>query len=323
MSGMMNALVWRGGPNLTLDQLPEPEPGPGQVAFDVGLAGICGSDLHPYRGHAGPRLPPLVLGHEAIGTSPGRQGRFVVFPLVGCRHCDACRRGEVNLCETRGLVGLDRQGVFAERVVVGEDALVPIPDGMDDRVAVLTEPLATPISALRLAGAGPESRVVVFGGGPIGLLTVHACTAAGIGAELVEPVAARRELATRMGASRVHESAADVPGGRFDLAVDAVGIEPTWQPAIASVRMGGAVTVVGLGAAQGAVSVGDLVRRGIALRGHYAYTRADFETALELLASDPPGLEWLRTMPLTDGAEGFRLLVDEPAENVKILLAAG
>ena len=162
-----------------------------------------------------------MLGHEAIGTSPGRQGRFVVFPLVGCRHCDACRRGEVNLCETRGLVGLDRQGVFAERVVVGEDALVPIPDGMDDRVAVLTEPLATPISALRLAGAGPESRVVVFGGGPIGLLTVHACTAAGIGAELVEPVAARRELATRMGASRVYESAADVPGGRFDLAVDA------------------------------------------------------------------------------------------------------
>ena len=67
MSGMMNALVWRGGSNLTLDQLPEPEPGPGQVAFDVGLAGICGSDLHPYRGHAGPRLPPLVLGHEAIG----------------------------------------------------------------------------------------------------------------------------------------------------------------------------------------------------------------------------------------------------------------
>ncbi len=237
MSGMMNALVWRGGPNLTLDRLPEPEPGPGQVAFDVVLAGICGSDLHPYRGHAGPRVPPLVLGHEAIGTSPGRQGRFVVFPLVGCRHCDACRRGEVNLCETRGLVGLDRPGVFAERVVVAEDALVPIPEGMDDRVSVLTEPLATPVSALRLAGAEPGNRVLVFGGGPIGVLTVYACTKAGIAVELVEPVAGRRDLATRMGASRVYESAADIPGGSFDLAVDAVGIEPTWQPAIASVRI--------------------------------------------------------------------------------------
>ena len=78
------------------------------------------------------------------------------------------------------------------------------------------------------------------------------------------------------------------PGGASILAVDAVGIEPTWQPAIASVRMGGAVTVVGLGAGRGTVSLGDLVRRGISLRGDDAYARQTSKTALELLASNPP-----------------------------------
>ena len=195
MSGMMNALVWRGGPNLTLDRLPEPEPGPGQVAFDVVLAGICGSDLHPYRGHAGPRVPPLVLGHEAIGTSPGRQGRFVVFPLVGCRPLRR-RVGEARSTYARpgGWWASTARGVFAERVVVAEDALVPIPEG-NGRPGVGADRTLWqhPVSALRLAGAEPGNRVLVFGGGPIGVLTVYACTKAGIAVELVEPVAGRRD----------------------------------------------------------------------------------------------------------------------------------
>jgi len=317
----MEALVWHGASELSLEQLDEPAAGEGQAAFDVALAGICGSDLHPYRGHAGPRVPPLVLGHEAVGTTPGAEGRFVLFPIVSCGRCAACRRGEVNLCETRGLVGLDRQGVFAERVAVGADALVPIPAGVPDGAAVLTEPLATPLSALRAAGAAPGVRVAVFGGGPIGLLTVYACSALGIESELVEPLEHRRELAGQLGAAAVHASGDDVAAGSFDLAVDAVGIEPTWAPAIRAVRMGGTVTIIGLGAAEGPMAVGDLVRRGIALRGHYAYTRADFEAALAMLAEHPPPLGWLSTLPLREGAEGFRRLVEEPGENVKVLLA--
>jgi L-gulonate 5-dehydrogenase len=74
------------------------------VAFDIALAGVCGSDLHPYRGHRGPRTPPLVLGHEAVGTVRGDDGRYVVFPIVSCGACPACLRGEENLCETRGLL---------------------------------------------------------------------------------------------------------------------------------------------------------------------------------------------------------------------------
>jgi threonine dehydrogenase-like Zn-dependent dehydrogenase len=106
-----------------------------------------------------------------------------------------------------------------------------------------------------------------------------------------------------------------------DIAIDAVGIEATWQGAIGKVRTGGSVTVIGLGQAEGAVAVGDMVRRAITLRGHYAYTRADFDAALALLAEHPPGLEWVTVMPLRDGAEAFRRLVEEPAGTIKALLA--
>jgi L-iditol 2-dehydrogenase len=317
----MKALTWHGGPRLEYGDRPAPEAGPGAVAFEVALAGVCGSDLHPYRGHHGPRTPPLVLGHEAVGTVAGDDGRFVVFPIVACGRCAACLRGEENLCETRGLIGLDRQGVFAETVAVDPAALTPIPAGVPDEVAVLTEPFACAASALRYAGAAPGQRVLVLGGGPIGLLTVHACAVRGIETVAVEPLAARRELARRLGAAEVAASVDDLGPGRADIAIDAVGIEPTWRAAVAHVRAGGSVTVIGLGQAEGIVAVGDMVRRGVAMRGHYGYTRADFDGALATLAEHPPTPGWLTVLPLSQGAEAFRRLVEEPEGTVKALLA--
>lgn len=317
----MRALVWHGGTELSLDELPEPAPGQEQVVLDVEVAGICGSDLHAYRGHPGPRVPPLVLGHEAIGSVEGRPGRFAVFPLVVCGRCAACRRGEENLCAERGLLGLDRQGVFADRVAVREDALVPVPDGVDPRVAVLVEPLAASVSVLRLDRVEEGDRVLVLGGGPIGLLGVWAALRRGAHVTCVEPLAERRAVAERFGAHVVLADAADVPPGEADVAIDAVGIEPTWRAGIAGVRAGGRVALVGLGQADGGMPAVDLVRRGITVRGHYAYTRADFADALALLAEAPPPLDWLTSLPLADGADAFRRLVEEPDAVTKILLS--
>jgi threonine dehydrogenase-like Zn-dependent dehydrogenase len=316
----VRALVWHGDDRLELESLADPPAAAGEVLLEVELAGICGSDLHAYRGHPGPRRPPLVLGHEAVGTVSGRPGRFVVFPLVVCGVCPACLRGEENLCERRGLLGLDRQGVFAERVPVREDALVPLPEGLDPQVAVLAEPLATSLSALRVDGVGAGDSVLVVGGGPIGLLAVYACAARGAEAVCVEPVDERRALAERLGAAAVLADAADVAPAAADVAVDAVGIEPTWRAAIAGVRAGGKVALVGLGQAEGTMPTGDLVRRGVAVRGHYAYTRRDFEDALALLAAAPPPVDWLTVLALADGAEGFRRLVEDPASVTKVLL---
>jgi threonine dehydrogenase-like Zn-dependent dehydrogenase len=319
----VRALVWHGGDEMTLESVPEPVATAGQVVLDVELAGICGSDLHPYRGHPGPRRPPLVLGHEAVGTVAGRHGRYAVFPLVSCGECGACRRGEFNLCASRGLLGLDRPGVFADRVVVREDALLPLPEGLETRLAVLVEPLATALAALRIDGVREGAKVLVVGGGPIGLLTVYAARALGARVTAVEPLHQRRALAARLGAEAVHASVADAPPAQADVAVDAVGIVDTWRGAVAGVRPGGRVALVGLGQAEGVMPVGDLVRRGITVRGHYAYVLEDFRAALHLLASQPPPLDWLTELALSEGAEGFRRLVQEPDSVTKVLLRPG
>jgi threonine dehydrogenase-like Zn-dependent dehydrogenase len=319
----MKGLVWHGGRKLALEDLPEPVARDGEVLFAVGLAGICGSDLHPYRGDAGPRKPPLVLGHEAVGTVSGRPGRFAVFPLVACGRCAACGRGEENLCEQRGLLGLDRQGVFAEQVAVRADALVRVPDELDDRLAVLVEPLATCVSALGREEVGPGSTVLVAGGGPIGLLAAYVAAGRGARVLVAEPLAERRAIAERLGAAGTVAAVEDASPGAADVGVDAVGVEATWRGAVAGVRAGGTVVVLGLAQAEGSMPVGDLVRRGITVRGHYAYSRADFEAALALLVERPPPPDWLDVLALDEGAEGFRRLVEEPARATKILLQVG
>jgi threonine dehydrogenase-like Zn-dependent dehydrogenase len=317
----MRALVWQGGKRIELEEHSGPQPGPSEVVFEVELAGICGSDLHAYRGQPGPRRPPLILGHEAVGTVEHLPGRFTVFPLLTCGDCRLCRSGRENLCERRRLLGLDLPGVFTTHVAVPESALLALPDGLDPRLAVLVEPLAASLSAWRIDGVVPSESVLVLGGGPIGLLAVWLCARRGAEVVCVEPVAERRGLAESFGAASVLASAAEVAPGAADYALDAVGVEETWRGAIAGVRPGGRVTLVGLGQAEGEMPAADMVRRGISVRGHYAYTRRDFEGALDFLATNPLPLEWLTVMDLEEGAEAFRRLVEQPSSVTKVVLS--
>ena len=149
----MRALVWHGDDRLEVESLPEP---------------AARRRRGPARGRAGrdlrlrpPRLPrpsrPSTSRRSSSatkrwGASRAAKGGSSSSRWSSAERCRACRRGEENLCEQRGLLGLDRQGVFAERVPVRADALVPVPDGLDPQVAVLVEPLATSLSALRLDG---------------------------------------------------------------------------------------------------------------------------------------------------------------------------
>jgi len=318
----MRALVWHGGADLALEALPDPVPAAEEVLIDIRLAGICGSDLHAYRGHPGPRQPPLVLGHEAIGTVDGLPGRYVVFPLVVCGACAACRRGEEHLCERRQLLGMHRAGVFAERTAVPRDALLAVPDGLRDADAALVEPLAVCLSALRPHALGPGRRLLVVGCGPIGLLTIHAALAQGADVVAVEPVAERREAARALGAPAVLETVDAIKPEAADVAVDAVGVQATWDAAIGGLRPGGELVLVGLGQATGPMPIADLVRRAIVVRGHFAYTRADFAAALRMLSEHPPAGGWVEVMPLGAGAEAFARLSESPPRATKILLEA-
>ena len=316
----MRALVWHGGRNLAMEDVPEPEPAPTEVVVDVGLAGICGSDLHPYKGHHGPRRPPLILGHEAVGTVSGLSGRWSVFPLSACGRCAHCRAGRENLCAQRELLGLHRPGVFAERVAVPRAALLEVPAGLSDERAALVEPLAVCVAALAPVELDAGDRVLVVGCGPIGLLGVHLAARSGADVVAVDPVGARRDWALRLGAVRALASAEEAVGLDAEVAIDAVGAEPTWRAAIAATRAGGEVVVLGLAEADGGMPVADLVRRSIRVRGQFAYTRAEFTDALALLADDPLPGEWLEVMPLDDAPAAFARLADAPDGTAKILL---
>jgi threonine dehydrogenase-like Zn-dependent dehydrogenase len=316
----MRALVWHGASDLRVEDLAEPAPVAGEAVLHIRRAGICGSDLHAYRGHPGPRRPPLVLGHEAVGTLDRRDGRFAVFPLSGCGVCPACRRGDENLCDRRTLLGMNRQGVFAERLAVAERNLVPLPDGLEDDAACLIEPLATALAAVRLEGVGDDTSVAVVGCGPIGLLTTYACRAAGASVVAADPVPERRAWAERLGATSTVADPATLPAGAADVAIDTVGAEATWRASLAAVRSGGSVAVVGLAQPEGSLPVGDLVRRGLRLRGVYAYRREDFAQALRLLQAHPPPLGWVSVVDLDEAPMAFHRLATSPGGAVKVLI---
>jgi threonine dehydrogenase-like Zn-dependent dehydrogenase len=138
-----------------------------------------------------------------------------------------------------------------------------------------------------------------------------------------DPVAERLETAARLSASRGVARGEELEPGTAALAVDAAGVEATWCAAVAAVENGGDIVVLGLGQAEGPFPMAVLVRRAIRLRGQFAYSRADFAGAVEILAEGDLELGWLSEAPLAEGAGSFAGLVDRPAEHVKVLLAAG
>jgi threonine dehydrogenase-like Zn-dependent dehydrogenase len=309
----MKALVWHGTRAVAYEDAVDPEPGDGEVVLDVELAGICGSDLHGYRGHPGPRVPPLVLGHEVVGRVDGAD--YAVYPLAGCGKCAHCLAGEDNLCASWRLIGMHRAGVFAEQVLVPRGSLVPLPDGIDHMRAVLVEPLACCVGAL--APHGDAHTVAVLGCGPLGLLTAYLAARSGAVVTAVDPLSERRAIAERLGAAT---TADELVPGAFDLVVDAAGFEATWRAALAGVRSAGTIVMLGLGNAEGTFPMAQLVRRAINLRGQFAYSRAEFARALEILAEGDLALDWLSSAPLADGADAFANLVDRPAEYAKVVL---
>ncbi|HVW85885.1 MAG TPA: alcohol dehydrogenase catalytic domain-containing protein [Bryobacteraceae bacterium] len=194
-----------------------PAPGPGEVQVQVAGVGICGSDMHNYtEGGIGdsPCKYPMILGHEpaglvirsgsgVTGISPG--DHFALEPAIPCGACEMCQRGRANLCNDMQFMSSGGiPGFFRERVNLPAHNLIPVPKHVGLRAATLVEPLAVALHSLSFARIEPGETVVVFGTGPIGLLTIAAAKFAGAGRVwAVEPVPHRRDMAKTMGADVV------------------------------------------------------------------------------------------------------------------------
>lgn len=328
----MKALVYTKPFELTLREEPDPAPGAGEALLRIEAAGICGSDMHAYHGHDPRRVPPLVLGHEAVGevvhgTARGR--RVVINPLMTCGHCGYCLGGRSNLCPDRKLIGMNSPGAFAEYVAIPEANLIEVPSGMDPAIAALTEPAATALHALTLALralARPvlEATALVLGGGSVGLLSALWLRAYGCErVRLAETNPLRRASAARTRACSVfdpqHDPAPAEAGA--DLVVDAVGNAATRKLAFAAVRPGGVVLHIGLGDNNGGADLRKLTLAELTMIGSYTYTPVDLRASVEALYRGSLGtLDWVERRPLSGGAAAFADLDRGATAAAKIIL---
>jgi len=178
----MKALVYAQPGQMELQERPMPELVDGEVVLKIEAVGICGSDLHAWHGHDPRRQPGLVLGHEFVGriersAAPGFEpgSRWTGNPLIVCGTCEYCVQGRNNLCANRTMVGMTRPGAYAEYMSIPAPSLVALPPELPSVAAALTEPAATAWHAINLSMRAlvrplHECRVLVIGGGAIGML---------------------------------------------------------------------------------------------------------------------------------------------------------
>ena len=327
----MKALVYTANQEMTWRDEPPPGRRPGDALIAVDSVGICGSDMHAYLGHDPRRVPPLILGHEAVGTvlegaHPG--DRVVLNPLITCGECADCLGGRQNLCAQRDLIGMYRPGAFAEQIAIPETNLISLPAGMDARKAALTEPGATALHAVGLAEkslARPisEARALVFGGGSVGLLTALILTDKGVGEiHLAETNARRRATVQDHSDCHVFDPLTAPPQtNAFDVVFDAVGNSHTRTTGIECARPGAVLVHIGLMDESGAIDVRRMTLQEITFIGCYTYTPLDLRITLDKLHSGALGkLDWLEQRPLADGAQAFTELLAGECAAPKIVL---
>ncbi len=328
----MKALVYTAPQEMTFRNEPEPALVDGEVVLRIDAVGICGSDLHAWHGRDPRRVPPMVLGHELAGeivAGPGRGRRVTVNPLIACGTCDYCVQGRNNLCSRRTMIGMTRAGGFAELMSIPTRSLIDLPADMDHVQAALTEPAATALHAVHMAMRASqrplqECRVLILGGGAIGLLTALLLDSYGVrGVQLAETNVLRRESARRAAHCKPYDPAAD-PGpaeSSCDVVFDAVGAKGTRTAALRAVRPGGVVVHIGLQDWASEIDMRKLTLAEITLIGTYTYTSADLQATVRALHDGVFGdLAWVEQRPLAAGAQAFADLDQGRSAAAKIVL---
>lgn len=335
----MKALVLEEYGRFAYRDVPEPAlRSPKDVIVKVRAAAICGSDVHGMDGSTGRRRPPVIMGHEASGeiVEAGadvrrfKLGDRVTFDSTEyCGECWHCRRGEVNLCDDRRVLGVSceeyrRDGAFAEFVVVPQHILYALPAGLSFVHAALTEPLAVAAHAATLSPPGPGESAAVVGTGLIGLLLLQILRASMSGLIFaLDTDPGRRAEALRLGADFAIDpsepGALDglrtrTEGRGVDRAYEAVGISPAVATAVDCLRKGGALTLIGNASPKIEFPLQKIVTRQLTLRGSCAIS-GEYPLALDLMARGKVDMDALisATAPLSEGAAWFaRLYAREP-----------
>ena len=334
----MQTLVYSAPNEVRLEDRPMPAIEEGEVVLRIDAAGICGSDMHAYHGHDPRRKPGLVLGHEFAATihasaAPGwREGaRVTGNPLICCGRCDYCLQGRDNLCSDRTMVGMTRPGAFAQYMSIPARCLIELPRQLGAVQAALTEPAATALHAINLSMRAlvrplPECRVLVIGGGAIGMLAALLLRHYGVDQLTVAEVnpLRRESVRSHAGAAMIDPKSCPIPEAAFDYVIDAVGSATTRASAIAAVAPGGVVMHIGLQDWASEIDMRRLTLAEITLMGTYTYSQMDMRATVALLDRGAfGGLSWVETRALHEGAAAFADLDAGRTAAAKIVLQPG
>ena len=331
--------------HLELTDLPLPSAGRGEVLVRVEACGICGSDVHGFDGSTGRRIPPIVMGHEAAGTVEAtgdgvkkfKKGDRVTFDsTVYCGECQYCKRGQINLCDNRQVIGVScgdyrRHGAFAEYVVVPERIMYSLPESFSFYEAAMLEAVSVAMHGVKVSQIVGGETALVIGAGMIGLLIVQAARAAGCDRVFCSDVdETRLKLAKQVGADEtLHCSGTELVaevmrltgGNGVDIALEAVGRNETVAGAIDCTRKGGTVTLVGNVSPEVTLPLQKVVVKQLRLQGSCA-SSGEYPEAIELIASGKIQVKPLITAvaSLEEGPSWFERLHAREPNLMKIIL---
>jgi L-iditol 2-dehydrogenase len=341
----MKALTLTEYKNLVYGDAPEPQISGHEVLVKVHACGICGSDVHGMDGSTGRRVPPIIMGHEAAGViaevgkevKNWKKGQRVTFDsTISCGSCWFCQRGLINLCDNRRVLGVScedyrRHGAFAEYVALPQRILYSLPDSVSFEQAAMVEPVSVAVHAVNRTPVSLGDTAVVMGTGMIGLLVVQALRVAGCGKIIAVDLEPQKlKLALTLGADVslkadecdvAEEVKSHTHGRGADVAVEAIGLSPTINTAIASLRKGGALTLVGNFRPTVEIPLQAVVTRQLTLAGSCA-CNGEYPACLDLLGRGAIKTEALvsATPPLADGAAWFKRLYDREPGLLKVIL---
>jgi len=336
----MRALVYEGPWQMPLREVRAPHAGPGEVIIDVQAVGVCGSDVHGYKGVTGRRKPPIIMGHEFSGTisevgeavTRFRAGdRVVAQPLMSCGQCYNCRRGLSNICVNRSGLGVNLNGAYAQRVKVRQDMVYALPGEMTWEQGAMVEPLSVAMHAVNITPMDLGDAIAIIGAGTIGLLTLLAVRLAGAGKVIVTDTSPRRlSIAAGFGADvTVNVSGTDPAQAVLSetgmqgahAVIEAVGIGATVKQSLDLVRTGGHVTWIGNSQPTVELNMQQVVTRELTIRGAYGFNE-EFPRAIEAIHTGRIDVTSLieAVKDLEDGPELFHDLAEGKSDPVKVIL---
>jgi propanol-preferring alcohol dehydrogenase len=300
---MKAAVVKTFGAPLTIENLPKPQPGPGQVVVKIETSGLCHTDIHAAHGDwpVKPKLP-LIPGHEGVGiverlgagVAEVKEGDRVAIPWLGyaCGACEYCGSGRETLCEQQLDTGYFIDGSYAEYALAYGKYVCKVPDGVDPwSAAPLTCAGVTTYKAVKVAGARSSDLVAIFGIGGLGHLALQYARIAGATVVAVDVIDDKLELAKELGARYTINARKEDPAealkklGGADSAI-VVAVSPqAYASAYQGLRRGGKLVFVGLPADNTVqIPIFETVLNGISIAGSVVGTRVDLAETFELQA---------------------------------------